>query len=108
MAVTTLAPVTETLTIPTSLPAAEAIARLRAIESTYRDNPHWLVPMTIAADWTETGATIRGSAFAFAIEGTVAAAEDAVTVTLTVPWLAKGFAGNYLPRLQKALGEILA
>lgn len=107
MPVTMPAPVTETLTIPTAIPAPEAIARLRAAEAAVRANPHWLVPTGLVIDWTETGGTLSGIAFGFAVNGNIAAADDAVTVTLTVPWTAKALLANFGPRLEASLQAVL-
>ncbi|MGN6032099.1 MAG: hypothetical protein ACTHQE_10595 [Thermomicrobiales bacterium] len=108
MSVTMPAPVTETITIPTDLPAPEAIARLRASEEAVRANPHWLVPTTLAVDWAETSGAISGVAFGFAVDGTIAATGDAVTVSLTVPWTAKALLANFGPRLEASLHSVLA
>jgi hypothetical protein len=108
MTVTMPAPVTETITIPTALPVPEAIARLRAAEAAVRANPHWLVPTTLAVDWTETGGAISGVAFGFTVNGSIVATGDAVTVSLTVPWTAKALLANFGPRLESTLRTILA
>ncbi|MGC4192663.1 MAG: hypothetical protein QM589_16090 [Thermomicrobiales bacterium] len=108
MTVTMPTPVTRTLTIPTAIPAPEAIARLRATDAAVRTNPHWLVPTTLTVDWTETGGTISGIAYGFTVNGTVVAADDAVTVTLTVPWTAKALLATFGPRLEGTLQSVLA
>jgi len=108
MTATMPAPVTETITIPTTLPAQEAIARLRAAEDAARANPHWLVPTSLSVDWTETGGTISGEAFGFDVDGAIAVAGGAVTITFTVPWTGKALLDNFGPRLEKAIRSALA
>lgn len=112
MTVTMPAPVTQTLTVPTALTPTEAIARLRAADAAMRANPHWLVPTDLVVDWqqTETTATgtISGIAFGFAVDGTIAAEDGAVTLAFTVPWTGKALLGAFLPRLEGSLHAILA
>ncbi|MGC4108294.1 MAG: hypothetical protein QM753_18390 [Thermomicrobiales bacterium] len=108
MTVTMPAPVSETITIPTAIPATDAIARLRAAEAAARANPHWLVPTSLMVDWTETTGTISGVAFGFAVDGAIAATDDAVTVMLTTPWTAKALLATFGPRLEGTLSTILA
>lgn len=108
MPVTMPAPITRMLTVPTALAPTEAIARLRAADEAARANPHWLVPTDLLVTWQETGGTIAGIAFGFAVEGTIAAEDGAVTVTLTVPWTGKALLGAFLTRLEGTLQAILA
>ncbi|MGB3330013.1 MAG: hypothetical protein WBA46_13720 [Thermomicrobiales bacterium] len=108
MTVTMPAPVTRSVTIPTDLPAPDAIARLRAAEAAARANPHWLVPTSLAVDWTATAGIISGIAFGFAVDGTIVATDDDVTVSLTAPWTAKALLANFGPRLEATLSAVLA
>jgi hypothetical protein len=108
MIATMPAPVTHTIAVPTALDPAEAIARLRAAEDAARANPHWLVPTSLSVDWTETGGTISGEAFGFDVDGAIAVAGGAATITFTVPWTGKALLDNFGPRLEKAIRSALA